>query len=338
MPDRFFRYQPTADMLTYRFGQVPAVASVGVRKLLRVDTWDCYAGRVTGVDDLPSRVCEFPYLNPVSGPFHVTGAHPGDTLAIHIAALTPRQPFGFSSTFPHFGTLTSTTDTATLQPPLPERVWRYDIDIDAGTVDYQARGSDYRVSMPLQPMLGTIGVAPAAGESRMTIVPGAHGGNLDVPEIAAGATVYLGVHTDGALFAIGDGHARQGHGEISGAAVETAMTADLIVDVIPGVPTPWPRIETDTAIHSVGCARPLEDAVRIGGVDLTGWVSQLTGLDPLDAYQLAAQAGNITVGNVCDALYTAPAVIGKRFLLGEQPYGGAHQRLRALADTLRSTP
>ncbi len=180
-------------------------------------------------------------------------------------SLTPRQPFGFSSTFPHFGTLTSTTATATLQPPLPERVWRY--EIDGGSITYQARGSDYRVAMPLAPMLGTIGVAPAAGESLSTLMPGPHGGNLDIPEITAGATVYLGVNVEGGQFSIGDGHARQGHGEISGAAVEIPLTVELIVDVIPGVRTLWPRIETDTAIYSV--AAPARWRTRSGSAAST---------------------------------------------------------------------
>ena len=210
-------------------------------------------------------------------------------------------------------------------------MWRYPIDIDAGTVRYTARTSDYEVELPLAPMLGTVGVAPAGGEARATIVPDVHGGNMDTPELRLGATLYLGVNVEGALFALGDGHARQGDGEACGVAVETAMHTVLVVDVVKGIPTPTPRIESDHAITSVGSARPLEDAYRMSQADLVTWVTELTGLDLLDAYQLVSQAGRAPVGNVCDPNYTMCAQLPKTYLHGIPAYGGAHDRLRRAA-------
>ena len=323
------RYTPTPEELAFTFGGRDPVARLMPGQVLHVTTEDCFGGAVLSVDDLPSRVCQFPYLNPVSGPFHVVGANPGDTLAIHLLSLTPARPYGFSSTFPHFGALTSTSHTATLQPALEERVWRYDIDLDGGTVRYAARNSDYQVDLPLDPMLGTVGVAPAAGETRMTIVPDTHGGNLDTPLLRAGTTLYLGVNVPGALFAVGDGHARQGDGEACGVAVEIPMNVMLVVDVIPGVHTPWPRLESDTDLISLGAARPLEDAYRISQADLVEHVAQLTRLDTLDAYQLVSQAGRSAVGNVCDPNYVMAAMIGKDCLGAQRPYAGVHARLRA---------
>jgi acetamidase/formamidase len=181
-------------------------------------------------------------------------------------------------------------------------------------------------------MHGTVGVAPAAFEARMTIVPDAHGGNMDTPELRAGTTVYFGVNVDGALFALGDGHARQGHGEVTGVAVEAAMRTTVMVDVIKGVGTPWPRLESDRFLMSTGSARPLEDAYRISQHDLVGWTAELTGLELLDAYQLVGQAGEAPVGNVCDPNYTMVAKIDKRYLgSGVSAYGGVHGRLRAAA-------
>ncbi len=170
-----------------------------------------------GVGDLPSQVCEFPYLNPVTGPFHVEGAEPGDTLALHFVSITPARDWAVSSTFPHFGALTAHAHHG----DAARRRWRsgsgvYDVDRRRGTVRYRARNSDFTVDLPLDPMHGTVGVAPGAFEARMTIVPDAHGGNMDTPELRAGVTVYFGVNVAGALFALGDGHARQGHGEVSG--------------------------------------------------------------------------------------------------------------------------
>jgi acetamidase/formamidase len=298
---------------------------------MRIFSEDCFGGAVRDVTDLPSQVCQYPRLNPVSGPFAVTGARPGDTVALHLVSITPARDCGFSSTFPHFGALTSTHTTPTLQPPLEERVWRYVIDRDAGTVRYTASRSEYTVDLPLDPMLGTVGVAPAAGEVRMTIVPDVHGGNLDTPQLRAGATLYLPVNVPGALFAIGDAHARQGHGEASGVAVEIAAYTVLVVDVIKEVVTPLPRLETDTHLLSIGSARPLEDAYRISQHDLVGWAAELTGLELLDAYQLVAQAGQAPVGNVCDPNFTMLAAIHKAYLGDPVVHGGVHRRLRAAA-------
>ncbi|MEV6149723.1 acetamidase/formamidase family protein [Nonomuraea sp. NPDC052129] len=323
-------YRPSPEEFGYTFGGRAPVGKVTPGTILELFTEDCFGGRVRTVDDLPSRVCEFPYLNPVTGPFHVTGAEPGDTLALHFVSITPARDWAVSTTFPHFGALTGTHTTAMLQPPLEERVWRYDLDTAKGVAVYHARNSDYSVELPLDPMHGTVGVAPAANESRMTITPDAHGGNMDTPELRAGVTVYLGVNVAGGLFSIGDGHGRQGHGEVCGTAVEAAMNTVVAVELIKGVATPWPRLEDDLHLMSTGSARPLEDAYRISQHDLVTWTSALTGLDMLDAYQLVSQGGQAPVGNVCDTNYTMVAKLPKSYLGTPAAYDSAHSRLRAL--------
>ena len=136
-------------------------------------------------------------------------------------------------------------------------------------------------------MHGTVGVAPALGEVRSSLAPGDWGGNMDTPEMRAGTTCYLGVNVPGALFSLGDGHARQGEGETCGVAVECAMDTVLVLDLIKGgPPTPWPRLEDDTFIMTTGSARPLEDAFRIAHTEMVRWVQELTGLSDMDAYQL----------------------------------------------------
>jgi acetamidase/formamidase len=327
MTDRL-QYRPEPDEYAYTFGGRPPVRTVAPGTVLELYTEDCFGGAVHGVTDLPSQVCVFPYLNPVTGPFFVTGAEPGDTLAVHFVSIRPARDTAVSTTFPHFGALTGTHTTATLQPPLDEIVWMYDVDTAAGTVRYSARRGEYTVDLPLDPMHGTVGVAPPAFEARMTITADVHGGNMDTTEIRAGVTVYFGVNVPGALLALGDGHCRQGQGEVCGTGVESAMNTVLVVDVIKGVPTPWPRIESDQYLMSTGSARPLEDAYRISQHDLVTWTAELTGLDVLDAYQLVSQAGEAPTGNVCDPNYTMVAKIDKRYLRNASAYGGAHQRLR----------
>ena len=148
----------------------------------------------------------------------------------------------------------------------------------------------------MDPMLGTVGVAPAAGEVRSSLVPDAFGGNMDTPEMRAGASCYLGVNVPGALFSVGDGHYRQGEGESCGTAVEGAMDVCLIVDLVKGGGPAWPRIETDDYLMVVGSSRPLEDAWRIGQAGMVGWLSDLYGLDKLDAYQLLTQVSECAAG------------------------------------------
>ncbi|MGN9920401.1 acetamidase/formamidase family protein [Micromonospora palomenae] len=324
-------YRPARNELAYTFGGRMPVAHLRSGDMLQVFTEDCFGGLVRGPADPPSQRCRMPYLNPVSGPFFVEDAEPGDTLAVHICAIVPARDWGVSTTFPHFGALTSTTHTATLQPPLEERVWVYRIDQRAGTVQFAATDSDHSIDLPLDPMIGTIGVAPGGFEARTSIVGDTHGGNLDTPQVRAGTTVYLGVNVHGAMLALGDAHARQGEGEACGTGVEIAATTTLIVDVIKGEPTSWPRLETDTSIMSVGCARPLEDAYRIAHHDLVGWTSRLTGLHVLDAYQLVSQIGRAPIGNVCDPNYTVLATADKALLpAAAAPYNGTHDRLRQL--------
>ncbi|MGK5741548.1 acetamidase/formamidase family protein [Micromonospora sp. URMC 103] len=324
-------YRPARDEFAYTFGGFMPVAHVRSGDVLQVVTEDCFGGLVRGPADLPSQVCRMPYLNPVSGPFFVEDAEPGDTLAVHLISIEPRRNWGVSATFPHFGALTSTAHT-TLQPPLEDRLWVYEVDTTAGIVRYRATASDHSVDLPLEPMIGTVGVAPGGFEARSTIVPDTHGGNLDTPHLRAGATLYLGVNMHGAMLALGDAHARQGEGEACGVGVEIATTTTLAVEVIKGVPTVWPRIETDHQIMSIGAARPLEDAYRIAHRDLVAWTAALTGLDELDAYQLVSQAARAPIGNVCDPNYTVVAAVDRQFLPSPTtPYRGVHDRLRQLA-------
>ncbi len=319
--------------LVYTFGGVDAVAEIKAGQMLSTATRDCFAGRVRTTADLPSQVCDPRYLNPQTGPFYIEGAEPGDTLAVHFVSIEPSESWGVSSTFPFFGALTSSRDTATLQPPLPERTWVYDLDTEARLVYYQALDGDLRLPLPMDPMHGTVGVAPALAEARSSLAPGAWGGNMDTPEMRAGATCYLGVNVPGAMFSIGDGHARQGEGEACGVAVECAMNTLLIIDVIRGTYTPWPRLETDEFLITTGSTKPLEDAFRIALTEMVRWIASLLELSIMDAYQLVSQAALTPIANVCDTVYTVTCKIPKSLLPKTTAYGGVHRVLQSNAGT-----
>jgi acetamidase/formamidase len=324
-------FRPTPDQFAWTFGGAPPLARVSPGTVLEVWTEDCFAGMLArDASELPA-ACTPPHLNPQTGPFHVEGAEPGDTLAIHFVSIEPARDWAASTTVPLFGALTSTHLTATLQPPLPHRVWIWELDRVARTCRFQAHDSDFTAVLPLEPMHGTVGVAPAAWEVRSALVPDAFGGNMDSPELRAGVTCYLGVNVEGALFSLGDGHARQGEGETCGVAAETAMNTVLVVDLIKGRACPWPRLESDTHLMSTGSARPLEDAFRIAQHDLVTWVSEEHGLSPLDAYQFLTQAVESPLANVCDPNYTSVAKVRKDYLPAARAMGGAHARLREMA-------
>jgi acetamidase/formamidase len=329
-------YRPDPSEFAWTFGGVAPVRRVRPGTVLELWTEDAFGGKVRSAEDLVSVVIDFPFVNPQTGPFFVEGAEPGDTLAIHFVSIEPSRDWAASTTIPLFGSLTQTHATAGLQDPLEEIVWMYEVDRAGRTVTYRSLRGDHVVELPLDPMHGTVGVAPASFEARSSLVPDAHGGNMDTPEMRAGTTCYLGVNVEGALFSIGDGHCRQGEGESCGVAVEAAMDTVVVVDLIKGTATPWPRLENDDYVMSAGSQKPLEDAFRISQVDMVEWLAAQYGFDRLDAYQLLTQASETPIANVVDPNYTVVTKIRKSYLPGVDAYGGTHTRLKETAAAYRS--
>jgi amidase len=314
----------------YTFGGVEPVASLVPGSILETSTLDAFGGRLRSADQKATQVFDTRYSNPQTGPFYIEGAQAGDTVAAHFASIEPRESYGVSATVPLFGALSATPFTALLHEPLPEMTWIYGIDRAARVVRYEARDSNFHVELPLDPMHGTVGVAPALGEVRSSMVPGQWGGNMDTPEMRSGVTCYLGVNVAGALLSLGDGHARQGEGETCGVAVEAAMDSVVVVDLLKERSTPWPRLESDDYIMTAGSTRPLEDAFRIAHAEIIHWVMELTGLSLMDAYQLVTQTAETPVANVVDPNYTVVVKIAKKYLPGVEIMGGLHNRLRQL--------
>ncbi len=170
------------------------------------------------------------------------------------------------------------------------------------------------IEIDLQPMLGRIAVAPRGEEAFAGLWPGDFGGNLDAPEVREGTTVYLPIFHDGAYFYFGDGHARQGQGEVGGTGLETSMDVTLKIDVIKGKTIDWPRLEDDNYIMVAGSARPLIDAFRLAHVELIEWLVDDYGFGKWDAYTLLGEIGESTVANIVDPIYTVVAKFPKRYL------------------------
>jgi acetamidase/formamidase len=313
------RYVPKHEELKYTFGGVPPAARI--QPGTRIVSWteDCYDGAVTKPGQVPSRVQLPGHDNPQTGPFYVEGAEPGDTLAIRIEKLEPARDYGISSSFPGFGALNATGRTALLHADLPETVWFYQVDRSKNVLRTRSQDGKQTWEIPLAPFLGCLGVSPAHGEARSTIVPDDFGGNMDCPEVRAGNTVYLGVRVPGALLSFGDGHLGQGEGEIIGTAVEGAMNVELTVDLIKGRETPWPRIENAEWLMSVGSGRPLEDAARIAFKDMVRWVREKTNLSEMDAYQFVSQNARAPIMQIVDPNYTVLVKIEKSRLPAVAP-------------------
>jgi acetamidase/formamidase len=327
-------FTPSFEQYAFTFGGTAPIRRIAPGTALRLWSDDAFCGVLRTVGDLSSEKVDLHYVNPQTGPFYVEGAEPGDTLALHLVSLEPARNWGASAAIPFFGGLTSTDRVATLQDPLPDTTWIYDLDRVRGTVAFEARHGEHRIELPLEPMLGTVGVAPPGGEVRSSLVPERFGGNMDTPQMKAGATCFLGVNVEGALFSIGDGHYRQGEGEACGTAVEGAMTTTLLVELVKGGAPAWPRIEDDTYWMTVGSSRPLEDAWRIGQTQLVQWFGELYGLHPMDAYQLLSQLVEVPIANVVDANYSVVVKARKALLPAAEAYGGLHRELRRRAVSL----
>jgi acetamidase/formamidase len=297
-------YIPKHEELAYTFGGVKPVRRI--QSGTRIVSWteDCFDGAVKTAADLSSKVMTPGHDNPQTGPFHIEGAEPGDTVAVHILKLEPARSYGIASFLPGFGTLVGTDQTAMLGPSLPETTWRYDLNAARDQARATTRDGKHSWDVPLRPFLGCLGVAPALNEARSTIVPGPFGGNMDCPEVRAGNTVFLGVNVPGAMLSFGDGHYAMGEGEIMGTAIEGAMNVEVYVELIKDRPTPVPRIENADEVMFVGSGRPLEDAARVAYKAMIGWARERVPLSEVDAYQFVSQNTRGMIIQLVDPEYT----------------------------------
>lgn len=305
------KYVPKAEELKYNFATAEPV--LRIRPGDTVETWteNALGPEVKKPGDAlnPAR-----RPNPNTGPFYIEGAEPGDTLVVRLLKVEPANEWAAGIAGPGFGALTQTRYTPMLDQPIPFRIWWYRIDKQAGTVEYAAGDSDFKVKLPLRPFLGCLGVAPANEESRATIVPEFFGGNMDAPEVRVGTTIYLPVNVSGALLYLGDGHAAQGEGEIAGTAAEVAMNVAFQVDVLKGRRIATPRLEDETYLMAAGSYRPLEDAMRIASRELIQWLVEDYGLSALDAYELLSVAMESNISQLVDPNYTVVVKIKKEYL------------------------
>lgn len=254
-----------------------------------------------------------PDTNPMSGPFFVEGAVPGDVLAVEIKRIRMTRVMGWTRQ----GLAWNVVDPARVRDmPVREKIhWR--IDNNAGVIRLeQPTAALAEWSILIKPMIGCFGVAPADGEFISTATSGHHGGNMDYNRFGEGATAYFPVAVAGALFCLGDAHGAQGDGEIAGTGIETAAEIEFTLRVVKQKPINWPRGENDTEIFTVGNARPLEQALQHATSEMLEWLEQDFGLDAVSASHLLGMHVRYDIANVFNPAFSVACRLKKQVLAG----------------------
>ena len=224
----------------------------------------------------------------ITGPVFVQGARPGDTLQVDILEAVPRMDWGFVAILPLLGTLPEEfTEYETIHPA---------IDRARGVMTWP-----WGRELPLDPFFGIMAVAPPRAWGRCgSPVPRAFGGNMDNKELKPGATLYLPVFNEGALFMAGDGHGVQGDGEVCVTALETGLTGRFRLTVRRDLPVERPFAETATHLMSIGLDEDLDDAARQAVREMVHHVCARTALTRNQAYMLCSLAGDLRVTQTVD--------------------------------------
>ncbi len=288
-----------------------------------IETWDASSGYFKTEEDkaVPALRPGFdrfpPQCNPLGGPVWLEGAQRGDTLVIQIEDILVGD-YSWIAIGPRRGPLGESTRWPELSSEYTTKILRHTPG-PSGTMRDGAVRFNEKISWPITPFIGTLGVAPDREVTTSLDGQGEWGGNVDVRDVSPGNRVYLPIHHPGALFWLGDVHASQGDTEFTGTAAETISTVRLHLDLIKGKTIPWMRIEKPGSIIALYAFRPLEVAVETATINLMDWLITDYGLTPVDAYCLVSTCPDfrINVYQMCRMAklnYVAGAEIPKAYL------------------------
>ncbi|MSR59998.1 MAG: acetamidase [Planctomycetaceae bacterium] len=296
------------DQISYVFDRSrEPVVHVAAGERFEVETEDARTGQTRTLetcraDYVRSLRSKGPYYgNPVTGPIAVAGAEPGDTLAVTIHAMQCDTQ-GFAGYWPF---------VYHLQDWFAEPVTEL-VEIRDSQVRYtlQSAAGPHELRIPVRPMIGCIGTAPYL-EVPTAGTAGRFGGNLDVPEVAPGSTIYLPVAVPGALLYLGDCHPYQGDGEVSGCEMRAVVTASC--RVLKG----WtksqngPRVESATQLVTVGAASPAEVAQWQAIREMIVWLEERYGWTKADARLFLTLVGDLRPGQMQVSPYTMRLIVPK---------------------------
>ncbi len=275
----------------------PPVTTVASGAEVTLETVDASGGQFSASSTAVAITrLDFATVNPATGPIYVEDAHPGDVLQVDLLELEPGS-WGWTGQVPGFGLLAD-------QFPDP---WLHIWALEGPRTRFQDR-----ISVPVEPFCGVIGLAPAEPGVHSVIPPRRVGGNMDIKQLRAGATVYLPVEVDGALLGIGDTHAAQGDGEVCGTAIECPMTVSVRVSLRRDLKIDTPEYDVHLPLERRSAAQAGYHAVTGVGPDLMqatrqsiermiAYLGTARGLDPQAAYALCSIAVDLKISEVVDA-------------------------------------
>lgn len=242
----------------------------------------------------------------LTGPIFVEGAEPGDVLEVRIKDIKLAIPYAYNAFSPGRGYIPEDFPYARMRIiPLDEKTM----------TAHFAEG----IEIPLRPFFGSIGVAPPEVSGRISSAPPwVHAGNLDNKELVAGTTLFIPVHTRGALFLAGDGHAGQGNGEVDITAMETSLIGTFQLIVRKDMKLRWPRAETATHYISMGIHEDLNEATKMALREMIDFLVNEKGLTRDDAYMLSSVAADLNITQLVDGNKGVHAMIPKAIFTSQK--------------------
>lgn len=272
------------------------VLTVNSGDTVQIETLDCFSNQIQSKED-KLETMDWDKVNPATGPVFINGAEPGDVLKVTINKIEMKSQ-GVVATGENLGVLGDKIKG------LKSRI----VKIENNNVIF-----DSRVTLPVKPMIGVIGVAPV-GDPVNCGTPGTHGGNMDNTLIGEGASVYFPVSVQGALFALGDMHAVMGDGEIGGSGVEIPGTAEVKFQVIKKLKINNPIVENHKYFCTVASDTTLDSAAAAAVSDMAALVAERTSLTLDEISLLFSIAGNTEICQIVDPLKTARFLMPKEVL------------------------
>ncbi|WP_024560890.1 acetamidase/formamidase family protein [Franconibacter pulveris 601] len=270
------------------------VATVASGSEVTFQTCDCFSDQIASADAAFTEL-DWQRINPATGPVYVEGAKAGDVLRVDIKRIALTHSQAVMVTAPQLGVVGDE-----LEKP----------QITIVPIENNEALLPGGVRVPLNPMIGVIGVAPA-GEPISCGTPDSHGGNMDCKVIAEGATLYLPVNVDGALFALGDLHAAMGDGEVSVCGLEIPGEVTVTLSVVKDRPLPTPMLENADALYTLGSAKTLDEAASLATRNMAHFVADNAGMTLDQAITLLSIAGNLQICQVVDPLKTCRYALPK---------------------------
>ena len=296
----------TDDQAFYAFSpDLEPLLTVAQGEQFTLETRDCFANQLASDEDTLDDL-DWEQINPATGPVAIEGVMPGDLLRIDILRL---ELIGKSvmTTIPGSGAVSGVTEAST-------RV----MDNDDGLLSLHTALGD--LSLPLQPMIGVIGLAPASG-SIANGTPGVHGGNMDCRLIGEGTSLYLRAAVPGGLFGCGDVHALMGDGEVLVCGAETPARITFSVSVVAADELPVPFLVTDELYVAIASADSADAAMKLAIDQMFDFLNLVVGLPQGDASRLMSLVGDLKFCQVVDPLITTRFEFPKA-VLAELGYAG----------------